>query len=466
METLLCGAAKGKITPPQELLPDLRGLMDRHFGGVLDDLFLRVISLKNGDDAQLLITFDLDKVPCPDRYLKALSACTGVPENNILLAAIHTHTAPIAGNRVNEGPNNLLNKPTHVQEATHRYEDYIQEILTATAAEAVAKMTPARMGVGQGQSYINVDRKQRYEMEEDDGSLHGKYAIGQAFESPIDHTVYLMRFEDLDGKPLAFFINYPVHCCVLNGFGAFNGDLGISGDIAGRVCAWNEERYPDAVTLWCSGAAGDINPVMMYQLDYPDPKTGRMTHLSPKGDFYDVLTYLAAKHYDDIKKINRRVACTEGDVKLGCAVELSETEGNFAPFKIRLHMMRLGQTYLLGASGELYDVFAKDLRKSIPARELILINHDASQLGDGSYIVDDSILCQNKPMLPGLMHANQKPGLFEPSFLALCRAMYEKLDPSAVDRNLGPGPGGSGGGPGSPGRGPMGGPGRGEKHDH
>ena len=126
-------------------------------------------------------------------------------------------------------------------------------------------------------------------------------------------------------------------------------------------------------------------------------------------------------------------------------------------------MMRLGQTYLLGASGELYDVFAKDLRKSIPARELILINHDASQLGDGSYIVDDSILCQNKPMLPGLMHANQKPGLFEPSFLALCRAMYEKLDPSAVDRNLGPGPGGPGGGPGSPGRGPMGGSWKGRK---
>lgn len=438
MSSLYCGAAKGKITPPQELLPDLRGLMDRHFGGVLDDLFLRVIALKSGGDAQLLITFDLDKVPCPDRYLKALSERTGVPEDNILLAAIHTHTAPIAGNRVNEGPNNLLNKPAHVQKATRRYEDFVEQVLVAAATEAVEKMAPARMGVGQGKSYINVDRKQRYETEEADGSIHGRYAIGQDGGAEIDHTVYLIRFESLEGKPLAFFINYPVHCCVLNAFGAFDGDLGISGDIAGRVCAWNEERYPDAVTLWCSGAAGDINPTYMYQLDFPDPKTGQVTHLSPKGDFYDVMVCLAARHYDDIRKLNRCVVCTESNVELGCAVEMSETEGNREPFKIRLHMMRLGSTYLLGASGELYDIFAKSVRRSIPARELIVINHDASQLGDGSYIVDDSILCQNRPMLPGLMHPNQKPGLFEQSFLALTRAMYEKLDPRAVDKDPGP----------------------------
>lgn len=469
MPNLYCGAAKGKITPPEELMPDLRGLMDRHFGGVLDDLYVRVIALKSGEESELLITFDLDKVPCPGEYLQAVYDATGVPVDNILLAAIHTHTAPIAGNRVNEGPNNLLNKPQEVQEATHRYERFIEDVLTETAKEAVEHMVPAKMGVGRGQSYINVDRKQRYETEEEDGSVHGKFAIGAVPESPINHTVYLIRFEDLDGKPLAFFINYPVHCCVLNGFGAFNGDLPISGDIAGRICSWNETRNPGAVTLWCSGAAGDINPTIMYQLDFPDPMTGRVTHLSPKGDFYDVLTYLSAKHYDDIKKINRHVICTESDVTLGCAVEMSETEGNSEPFKIRLHMMRLGETYLLGASGELYDTFAKSVRATIPARELIVINHDASQLGDGSYIVPDYILCQNRPMLPGMMHPNQKVGLFEPSFLKLSRAMYEKLDPRAVDKNPpmgGPGgPGGPMGGPsGKPGMGPMGG--MGGNHGH
>lgn len=445
MSVLYCGAAKKKITPSAELLPDLRGLMDRHFGGVLDDLYVRIIALKSGEETQLLITFDLDKVPCPEAYLQALHDATGVPMDNILLAAVHTHTAPIAGNRVNEGPNNLLNKPMVVQEATHRYEKYVEGILTDIAKEAVSNMVPSKMGVGKGQSYINVDRKQRYETEEEDGSIHGKFAIGVVPESPIDHTVYLIRFEDLEGKPLAFFINYPVHCCVLNAAPAFGENLGISGDIAGRVCAWNDERNPGAVTLWCSGAAGDINPIFMYQLDFPDPATGRAAHLSPKGDFYEVMTCLAARHYDDIKKLNRRVICTETDVKLGCAVEMSETEGNSGPFNIRLHMMRLGETYLLGASGELYDCFAKSVRATLPIRDLIVINHDASQLGDGSYIVPDYILTQNRPMLPGMMHPNQKVGLFEPSFLKLSRNMCEKLDPRAVDKAPGPrGPGGPG----------------------
>ncbi len=443
MGTLLCGAAKNKITPPAELLPDLRGLMDRHFGGVLDDLFVRVIALKNETDSELLITFDLDKVPCPGEYLHALCETTGVPENNILLAAVHTHTAPIAGNRVNEGPNNLFNKPAEVQEATHRYEAYIQDVLLKTAKEAIEKAVPARMGVGKGSSYINVDRKMRYEYEENDGSVHGKFAVGVVMDSPIDHTVTLIRFEDLEGKPIAYLINYPVHCCVLNAAPAFGRDLGISGDIAGRVCAWNDERNPGAVTLWCSGAAGDINPIFMYQLDYPDPLTGRVTHASPKSDYYAEMQCLAARHYDDIRRIDRRLICAEHDIPLGCAVEMSETEGNSEPFKIRLHMMRLGETYLLGASGELYDCFAKSVRTCLPVRDLIVINHDASQLGDGSYIVPDYILSLNRPMLPGMMHPNQKAGLFEPSFLKLSRKMLETLDPKAVDKDPAPrGPGG------------------------
>lgn len=449
MASLFCGAAKNIITPSSDLLPNLRGLMDRHFGGVLDDLYVRVIALESGDDKQLLITFDLDKVPCPGEYLEALREATGVPVNNILLAAVHTHTAPIAGNRVNEGPNNLLNKPAEVQEATHRYEEYVKSVLVKTAQEAASVMVPARMGVGRGQSYINVDRKQRYEYEEN-GVVHGKFAVGTVPESPIDHTVTLIRFEDLEGKPLAFFVNYPVHCCVLNAAPAFGKDLGISGDIAGRVCAWNDEKNPGAVTLWCSGAAGDINPIFMYQLDFPDPKSGRVTHLNPKGDYYEEMQCLAARHFDDIQKVNRSVVCSQTEVKLGCAVEMSETEGNSEPFKIRLHMMRLGDTYLLGASGELYDCFAKSARAILPVRDLIVINHDASQLGDGSYIVPDWVLSLNRPMLPGMMHPNQNIGLFEPSFLKLSRKMLEELDERTIDKDPGPrGPGGPGG-PGGP----------------
>lgn len=438
---LYCGAAKGKITPSEVLLPDLRGLMDRHFGPVIDDLFLRVIALKNGNDRVLLVTFDLDKVPCPESYLKVLAETTGVPEENILLAAIHTHTAPVAGTRPNEGPNNIAAKSAEVQGATHQYEEFVKAVLAATAKDAVSKMVPARMGFGKGKSYIGIDRKQFYETEAD-GAVHRKYGIGGNPESPIDRTVFILRFEDLSGRPIAFFINFPVHCCVLNGHTVFEGKLGISGDIAGNVCRWNEEKYPGAVTLWTSGAAGDINPVMMYEMGYPDPVTGRMKGGKVEGDHTEILTCISAIHYDDIKKVNRTIICDRTDVKLGGMAEISETPGKREPFKIRLHMMRLGEIFILGASGELYDVFAKSIRKRIAARELIVINHDASLMGDGGYIIDDETLLQPKPMLPGAGHTNQQPGFFMQSLFEHTTSMYEKLDPRAVNNEPDPkGPG-------------------------
>ena len=46
---LLCGAARELITPPEDMLNHLSGLMNSSFGGVVDDLYVRVIALKYGD---------------------------------------------------------------------------------------------------------------------------------------------------------------------------------------------------------------------------------------------------------------------------------------------------------------------------------------------------------------------------------------------------------------------------------
>lgn len=44
-EQLLCGAAREVITPPAEMIDHLSGLMNSSFGGVVDDLYVRVIGL-------------------------------------------------------------------------------------------------------------------------------------------------------------------------------------------------------------------------------------------------------------------------------------------------------------------------------------------------------------------------------------------------------------------------------------
>ncbi len=431
-DLLYCGAAKEKITPKEETWKNLCGLMNRKFGGVLDDLYVRVIYLKNETDAAVLISFDLDKVPCPEKFLALVQQEAKVPEENILLAAVHTHTAPIAGNRTNEGPNNFANKPPEVQEEILNYESFLQEKLQMAVQAAMEHAVLAKYGFATGESFINVDRKFPYEFAEPDGSWHRKVAIGENGKGNISHTLSLLRFEDYEGKPIAFFVNYPVHCAVLNGYEAFGDKLGFSGDIAGRISAWNEENFADSVTVWCSGAAGDINPYIKTQMEYPDPKTGRMSTKKITENGYELLEVIAAKHYDDLRKLNRQLVCAKKEMELGGKVSYSITEGNMEPFKIRLHMMKLGDIYLLGASGELFDLYAKAIQERI-ASQVIVINHDASLLGDGSYIADDTTLLQFHPQLPGMMHPNQKPGLFMQDFLKKSVEMLEALDPSAKD---------------------------------
>lgn len=424
---LYCGAAKCRITPSFELLPDLRGLQDRHFGGVLDDLYLRVISLKNGENTSLLITFELDKVPHPQKFLALLEQETHIKEENILLAAIHTHAAPITGDRPFEGPNNIAVKPLEVQDATHKYEDFLEKCLIKTAKEAIAAMVPAKMGIGIGKSCINIDRKQWYEYKDADGKLHKKCALGMNPETPVDRTVYVLKYEALDGKPLAFFINYPVHCCVLHTNQCCGGKLGITGDIAGRVSQYMEEEYRGSVALWCSGAAGDINPVMQNEVYYPDPATGDViTEIMP-GDNRSLLTIMACRHYDDVKRIAADILCTATDTPLSSCVEWSETPGVEGDYQVRLQMMRIGDTILFGASGELYSSYAKLLKEILPAKDVIVINHVASLCANSGYILDDATLLLPEADLPGLSHTNMKPGYFSASLLEHAKHMYDRL---------------------------------------
>ena len=425
--TFCCGAAKQKITPSSELLPNLRGLQDRRFGGILDDLYLRVLALKKEDTQFLFITFELDKVPHPQRFLELLEKETGTPGENIFLAAVHTHTAPITGSRPFEGPNNIAAKPKEVQNATHAYENILEKTLLEACLEALGKMVHARLGLDWAESYINVYRNQWYEYRDSKNVLHRKYALGANPQIPVDRKVFVMKFEDYSGNPLAFLINYPVHCCVLHTCQCFDGKLGISGDIAGRVSQFMENEYDGSVALWCSGAAGDINPVMQNEVYYPDPATGEpVTEIMP-GDNRSLLSIMANRHFDDVRRIAAGISCTSHDLSLAGCVEWSETPGMDGSYQVRLQMIRLGSVLLLGASGELYSSYARLLKSILPEQNLILVNHVASLCANSGYILDDEALLAPESDLPGVSHTNMKPGFFAASLIRHTRHMYEIL---------------------------------------
>lgn len=442
---LFCGASCAVITPDEKLIPNLRALRDNTIGGVLDDICVRVIAIGDGENKALLISFDLDKAMNPKENISVISKHTQIPEENILLFAVHIHSAPIHSYRPEEGINNVLLKAKEVQEATRQYEVFVQKALYKAADEAISSMRPAKMGFAYGKSYININRNQDYEYIDENGKIRTQYCLGANPEVPVDRTLFVMKYEDMDGNPIAFFVNYPVHCAVMHSNQCINNKLGISGDIGGNVSRWLENEYLGCTAMWSSGAAGDINPLILNEMNVPNVENGQMEEWSIPGGDYSVLKMLASRHYADILKAIRSIDCTINSAEIKGIIEWSYTPGcncvhskdgtveivkdeSVKPYEVRLHLIKIGEVFLYGFSGELYSSYAKSLKKITPPNTII-INHDASLMAASGYIFDDETLERDKDfMLPGHRSTHMLPGYFAKSLKEHTLSMFKKLE--------------------------------------
>lgn len=456
---LLCGAAKRCITPPETLLPRLYGLMGRKFCTVLDDICLRVIAVSDGENKALLVGFDLDKAPRPEKNLRALSETTGIPEENILYFGIHTHTAPLCGPRpAFEAP-----KDDDTAAATAEYEAIVREKLLDAAKEAVASLRPARIGSGRGESYLNVNRNQHYLVRAEDGKEYDLMGLGADPLGEVDHSVFVLKMESLAGEPIALFVNYAMHNVVMicnepNG----DGLVGVSADVGGGVSRCLEEQY-GGVAVWSSGAAGDVNPIMMNQYYYPDPVTGvqREEKIHDAQAAQAMLKLMVGRHVADIKGVLRTLRCEAETAAVGGAVAWSETETerDNPPWKIRLQALRIGDLGFMGIGGELYTSLGRAVREASPMADTVVINHNVSLLHDCGYILDDEALRHARVKAPGLeraafvpggRNAVNLPGTVRASLEKHTREMFGALRAEKEPRPERKGPGGPGGPGGRP----------------
>jgi neutral ceramidase len=127
--TLTAGAAKVDVTPAETELP-------RNYEGILDRLYARAIVIENGMASAALISLDAGGVSEQiwQNVTKQVESELGIPAKNILMTATHTHSAP-------------------GQQAAR----YVPRIVEAVRL-AKQRLAPARVGYGNGVSYINVNR--------------------------------------------------------------------------------------------------------------------------------------------------------------------------------------------------------------------------------------------------------------------------------------------------------------------
>ena len=224
--TLRAGAAKVDVTPAENELP-------RNYEGILDHLYSRAIVIDNGGASAALVSLDAGGVSEQiwQSVTQQVERELGIPAKNIVITATHTHSAP-------------------GQQAAA----YVQKIVESVRL-AKQRLASARIGYGTGVSYINVNRNIIDPQTK-------RWWEGPNYDGPSDKTVAVIKFESLNGAPIAVYYNYAMH-----GVAAGQLDL-VSGDAPGTTSKYIEDSFDDKiVALWSSGASGDQNP-MYYQQTY------------------------------------------------------------------------------------------------------------------------------------------------------------------------------------------------------
>lgn len=445
---LLCGTGKAKITPPERLLSCLVGLKQHRFAGVLDDIWVRALALGDGDGLALLLSFDMTAAPCTEGFLDALSQATGIPADRILAFAIHTHSVPFNDidleQRDRQSPETL--------DASAQYTAFLHAQALSAAKNAVQSLCPARMGWAFGESRVNVVRLQDYVYHDAGGKSFTVCNLGADYARPADPSLFTLRVEDLSGSPIAFLVNYPMHnvATIWNDFDG-QGAMGVSGDVGGRVSRLLEARYPGSVALWSSGAAGDLNPVMLNEVIVPDPLTGRAYEYRPAGleTAKTALLTVSERHFADILQTLSLVRPTEADGAVSAASAWSRTPGvacirhrdappefrsgpDVPEHTVRLQMLKIGGLTLLGAGAEIYSSIGRAMLRAA-GDGAVLITHSASALCSSHYILDDETIARcdasrGFAAVPGYDEYRCQAGVMERDLAEHVRRMRKQLE--------------------------------------
>ena len=244
-QVLKVGFGREKITPTMEVYISGGGNPKRLSTGILDDLYITCIAITDQEDNTVLIfTEDMQQVSSPfiDPGVEGVVAATGVQQENIIIAATHTHSAP--GQHL--GRHNIK---------------LFQEIYTngmiQAAVAAMADRTPACASVGTTHAKGLVFVR-HYLLENGTyaGSAYGDFKSapikGQAYEAK--DIVQMIRFDRV-GKKSVLFMNLGAHA-------TFNGNIkltNISADFPGPTREYIESNS-DCLVAYFLGAAGDQVP--------------------------------------------------------------------------------------------------------------------------------------------------------------------------------------------------------------
>lgn len=358
---LRAGIAKINITPAVPILMSGYGNRVEPFKGVHDSIFATAMVFDDGTHRAAMITADLIGFShdFSSEVAKRIEKATGISPEYIMLVATHNHGGP-ANRTYGDG----------AAPETEAYINALKDKLVAVVQTAASRRQPVRMGAGTGSCTMNINRRARLA----DGSIW----LGRNPDGPCDHTVSVVRIDDMNRNPLAIFVNWPCHGTVSG-----QDNYQITGDWPGAAARFVEKAFDGKVIVpVTAGASGDINPIYGPGNDFRDiDAIGMLVGEEVERVARSIETFPNGK----IEAI-QKTAFAQGKKPLETRAPNQKPESG-PDVELRFSTLKIGKIVFAGISGELMTEIGMRVKADSPYANTIVITHCN---GSSGYLCTDA----------------------------------------------------------------------------
>ena len=365
------GAATSNITP--KIGTSINGNMkDGTVKHIHDETHARCIVLDDGKTKLALLTVDLCMI-----YREELDAAkqrahelTGIPVENMMMSAIHTHSGGTACSVFQSDPD-------------PEYLKFLRERIADAVVRADNNLTAARIGWAVGKEDSQVFNR-RWKMKpgkplmnpfggEDQVKMNPGVGNPDRLEpsGPVDPELPIISIQTIEGRPLALLANYSLHYVGGTGPGEISADyFGMFAERMKDLLESDKDGFPPFVAMLSNGTSGNINNINWHANEAPPA-------LPPYVKMRQVANVVAAEAYKTYQTIRYQnwisLASAQTEISLGVRLpkkeEIERAKGIIAK----------AQGPIMNSMEEIYareTMLIKDFPKQVP---LIL---QAFRIGD------------------------------------------------------------------------------------
>jgi neutral ceramidase len=384
------GCAKVNITPPLGI--PLIGSYGKPSDDILDELYAKALVLNDGNTAVAIVSADLlytplEEITNPVREI--IKEKTGIPKQNILICATHTHSGPEVFARTKL-------PSTGRMPASGIDQNYLQVLIRKMADTAVIahkNMKEVKIGAAKGHiPEIVYNRRPKTS----DGSVKMAFTLpgeviatkkiktgpegcvkvtfdckqeeAQLEFGPIDPDVCVLRVEDANGGMVGSVVNFGCHPVCIYPYLSTSVSADYPAYATGVV-----EQVEGGICLFTLGLAGDAVPVVR--------------GVKPRERMGKALGSEALKRLQMVTttdSVTLKALKKEVEFATKKEADPNETEGgdkNKDYIKTEVQVLRLGDIYILGLPGEVLVEVGSEIKKKAGLENLFIVTLSNDTIG-------------------------------------------------------------------------------------